>query len=301
MNVYVYEGYIQAGGTYMAYHLGRILKQYFGCSVFIVGSRPDNLWFSYPEDFPTIGLSEFERSVSSQDLLICNPSFSHMQFGLRLNCKKLCYVQGIRTFPVLDVYFDRYVAASKFVSSFLQQYYHITCNTIPPFVNIHLFDSKNKWDMRSNVMLVSGYKKDHMLLDRLQNLYLDRHPDIPLTFAELPLGLQANIAEIIGNHKYYLDLGVMEGFGLQMLEAMAAGCLAVGWDSGGNSEYAVHGVNCLLARYSDVHSLSESIYMSLSDREIAKRLSEAGYETAQRFSIERFDSAWIEELKSLVD
>ncbi len=285
----------------MAYHLGRILKQYFGCFVSIVGSRSDNPWFSYPEDFPAISLSEFESSVSSRDLLICNPSFSHMQFGLRLPCKKLCYVQGIRTFPVLDVYFDRYVAASKFVGDFLRACYSISCNIIPPFINIGLFNHGKKWETRSNVMLVSGYKNDRFLLDRLRNLYHDRHPDIPMTIAELPHGSQANIAETIGSHKYYLSLGVMEGFGLQMLEAMAAGCAVAGWDSGGSSEYAVDRVNCLLARYGDIHGLAENIYRVLSDLETAKRLFEAGYETAQRFSIERFDNAWIEELKTFVD
>jgi hypothetical protein len=300
VNVYVYEGYLQAGGTYMAYHLGRILKQYFGCRVTVVGSRPDTLWFSYPEDFPVIGLAEFEASVSSRDLLICNPSFSPMRFGLRLPCRKLCYVQGIRT-PVLDVYFDHYVAASRFVGDFLRKYYSISCTIIPPFINIGLFDRGKEWESRSDAILVSSYKNDYLLLDRLRRVYENDHPDMPLTITEVQPGSQEQIAETVRSHKYYLSLAVMEGFGLLMLEAMAAGCAVAGWDSGGGSEYTVDGVNCLLSRYGDVAGLSGNIYRMFRDSAFAKQLSQAGPETARRFSIERFDKAWVEELKTRVD
>ena len=118
MRIFVYQAFVQAGGTHMAYHIGGILQQRFGLEVLAVGASPAAGMFRYPFPMPVIDEETLVATAAADDLLVCNPSFSDRMFGLRLPCRKLSYVQGVRTFRVLDVFFDRYVFVSKWVRRF---------------------------------------------------------------------------------------------------------------------------------------------------------------------------------------
>src|SRR6516162_5214689 len=107
--VFVVGAYLPNGGTYMTYHLGRILHLDFGLEVVAVslgGERPENGVFDYDMDFPTIGIVDMEQQIGDEDILLASPSFSNYYFGARLPGRKLMYVQGFNTFALLDRYFD---------------------------------------------------------------------------------------------------------------------------------------------------------------------------------------------------
>jgi len=296
MKVYIYQGYIQAGGTYMAYHIGRILYEYFGLEAIIVGDRPKNMMFSYPIDFPSIPQELFESRVTQEDLLICNPSFSGQNFGLRLPCKILSYVQNVRTFKLLDVFFDHYVFVSEWVKWFVEKYYGITGNVIPAFIHTDLFKCSDKWSDRQTSIPITSYKGDDLVLSKLRKLFAAKYPECPLEFTTFPVMGQKEFASALGKHRYYLSLAIMEGFGLPMIEAMAAGCTVVGWDAGGSAEYTLHGENCMISRYGDLESLVDNLHFVLSKPDEAARLAGEGTRTALQFGQKRFDDAWVAEL-----
>jgi len=300
VTVYVYQGYFQAGGTYMAYHIGRVLHQHFGAEVFIVGSSPENAMFSYPVVFPTISQDVFEARVTSEDLLICNPSFSDQQFGLRLPCRKLSYIQNVCTFKVLDVFFDRYVFVSDWVKWYIEKYYGISATVIPAFIHTDIFSCADDWSARKTSIPITYYKYDDVVLTSLLKVFTFKYPDCPLEFEKYPLMGQHDFAMVLRKHRYYLSMATMEGFGLPMLEAMAAGCTAVGWDAGGSSEYTVHGSNCMIARYGDIEALADHLHFVLTNHEEASRLAAAGYATGKNFDILRFDESWKKELSTFL-
>ncbi len=78
-----------------------------------------------------------------------------------------------------------------------------------------------------------------------------------------------------------------EGFGLPPLEAMACGTPAVITDSGGVSEYARDGVNCLLTPPRNPNSLAEAILRMMQDDSLRRRLRDEGLKTAARFTWRR--------------
>jgi len=296
MRVYVYQGYLQAGGTYMAYHIGRILHQYFGCEVVSVGERAIDNMFDYPHDFPTVSESDFLQQCAVDDLLVCNPSFSYQQFGLRLPCRKLSYIQGIRTFTVLDVFFDHYVFVSEWARGFVSTYYGISGTVIPAFINERFFAPQPEWQQRTQVLLLSQRKYEEIHFKKLLLVYASKFPGQSLPYEVIPILPQQQLAEKFRASRYYLSLDMMEGFGLPMLEAMASGCAVVGWDSGGNREYAKHGSNSLLARYGDYEALADHINFVLNDADEARRLAVEGTLVARSFDAQSFDAAWISEL-----
>ncbi|MCI0561292.1 MAG: glycosyltransferase family 4 protein [Nitrososphaera sp.] len=301
MRVFVYQGYYQAGGTYMAYHIGRVLSQHFGLEVLVVGDKPESTMFSYPLDFLPLSHDRFLDVVRPTDILICNPSFSHYLFGLRLNCKKLCYVQNIRTFSLIDVFFDHFIFVSHWVKKFVTEFYGVSGNVIPAFINTKLFDAIDDWSTRLTSVAISSYKCDDIVFSRFVDLFRAKYPNCKVEFDRYPVLPQTQFAALLQRHRYYLSLAVMEGFGLPMLEAMAAGCTVVGWDAGGSSEYAVHGKNCLLARYGDLEVLADHLYFALSHPNEARKLAQAGHSASMDFDIERFDKAWMTELSQFLD
>jgi glycosyltransferase involved in cell wall biosynthesis len=302
MRVFVYEAFMPAGGTYMAYHIGRILRQHFGLEVVAVGTRPADGMFRYPVTLPVVDHAELLDTAGPDDLLVCNPSFSDWLFGLRLPCQKLCYVQGIRTFQVLDVFFDRYVFVSEWVRRFVNQSYGIDGPVIPAFIDTDTFHAggAEPAPRRRRACAVMERKHDPLVFERLCRAYERLHGGETLPVEMVPLASQAALAVRFRECRVFLGLDVMEGFGLPMLEAMACGCAAVGWDSGGCREYARPGHNALLARYGDIDVLAGLLHTALADDGVAGSLGVAGAETGANFGQDRFDRAWIAELESLV-
>lgn len=90
----------------------------------------------------------------------------------------------------------------------------------------------------------------------------------------------------------YVCASVNEGYGLTCVEAMACGCALIVTDFAGSKEYAVDGVNSIVAPVGDVNAIAEGIVKVLRDGELRSRLAAAGIETARRLdweiAIERF-------------
>ncbi len=299
MKAYVMEAYFPAGGTYMAYHLGRILQEDFGYEAVAVGTPPGEAsMFDYSVAMPSVSVESMLESATSRDLLVCNPSFSDAMYGLRLPCRKISYVQNVRTFRVLDVFFDHYVFVSDWVRRFVAAYYGIDGPVIPAFIHRDIFRAQTPWRDKRTTIALSERKHSSLVFRRLQEAYKCLFPADTLEFDLIPVISQKELAARMGSSRYFLSLDVMEGFGLPMLEAMSCGCVVVGWDSGGCREYARSGSNCLLARYGDFEVLARHLHAVLHHDDMAGDLSERARQDAGGFGQSSFDRAWSDWLSS---
>ena len=318
---YVVEGYVPNGGTYMAYHVARILHIDFGYDVRVVTVGPGvdqghmHGLFSYDPVFPSISLGGCDDLIDEDDVLLCNPSFSMHNLGLRLRGRKLMYVQGFSTYSLLDRFFDHYVAVSGFVRGFLSQTYGIQAPVIPAFIPDNQFiphgeavrDTVVTWDSRPPFSIEMNTKGDWshqlLLLDRVRRELKSRDRDLEeiidwdaiagRTRSRLP---RDQFLERVSSARYLLTLSVAEGFGLVPLEAMGMGTVVLGFDGYGGREYMVPGQNCAAAAYPDVSGLVDGMIHAMRDPAFAQRIAAAGVETASRYTYEAFRSAWVREL-----
>jgi hypothetical protein len=301
--VFVVGAYVPNGGTYMAYHIGRILQLDFGLNVIAVtlgDEHEKNQRFAYDVVLPAMPIAEMEKGITDCDVLIASPSFSGHLFGLRLPGRKLMYVQGFNTFALLDCRFDRYVCVSNFVANFVAATYQIRAPVIQAFIDSELVPSALPWRDRPAGSVLIHLKGDSnyqtAVRARLRDAVARQLPGVELEEildASLP---HADFVARLGSARYLVTLSAAEGFGLVPLEAMAMGTTVIGFDGFGGREYMRSGENCLVTSYPDIEGVADRLVAALLAPQLAERLAARGRLTAMRFCYERFHAAWHDEL-----
>jgi len=285
----------------MAYHVARILQEDFGFVGIGVGdATPDHGLFNYSLRFRMVSLTDLETSISDDDVLIANPSFSHLWLGLKCRGRKLMYIQGFRTFRILDCCFDYYVSASEFVRKFVSSTYAIETEVVPPFISAESFPAAARWRDRppGSVLTLTNFKStddlEQLLLHRLRGIVAGRFP--ALTIDAVPAGAfpHRELVGRIGRYRHFLTFSVAEGFGLIPLEAMAMGVTVVGFDAFGGRDYMRDGVNCAVTSYPDVEGVADRLAAVLANPDYAQSLAESGRITGNShlYTYERFRSDW---------
>jgi glycosyltransferase involved in cell wall biosynthesis len=94
---------------------------------------------------------------------------------------------------------------------------------------------------------------------------------------------QEDVIRILSSASVLVNPSVFEGFGMVLLEAMAAGTPVVAYDLEAYREYAKHKRNCLLAPLRDFEQLANNVKETILDPAIAGHISGNGTETAKQF------------------
>jgi hypothetical protein len=296
MKTYVIGGYIPKGGTYMAYHLGRILFEYFGreCLVIKVGSESSrNGIFDYRHDFEAIDLNMLAKSIRPDDILIINPSFSDSLLGLRFPGKKLMYIQDFKTFRVIDGFCTHYVSVSECVRHFIKHVYNMDTPVIPAFIRHDLIPPVMPWLERpANSVLAVGKLHFTEFLQVFRKTMEVRHPDVKLDITTNPGLPHGELLKKMSENRYLLSLSACEGFGLQPLEAMACGCAVAGFSGCGGREFMRPGINCESTDYPDFSGLADRLADLLKNSDRAAEMARRGLMDAKAYDLKTFDKRW---------
>lgn len=95
------------------------------------------------------------------------------------------------------------------------------------------------------------------------------------------------VADVLREADAFLDCSWYQAFGRTGLEAMACGATAVLPRSGGITEFARDGVNCLLTDTLDIEAMTAAVACLVEDRPLLDRLQAAGAETGTHYSAVR--------------
>lgn len=292
--VFVAGGYLMNGGAHMAYHIGRVLHEQFQLPVSVIGNPPPpNTCFTYAYNFPAIPIPEAMNRATADDILISTGGLSEQMFGLTFPGRKLCYVQGVNTYAVLDAFFDKYVFCSQFVRQHVRHYFGVDGEVAHPFIDTNLFAGGKPWSERKHQIVVLGFKPITKALLPMITRELQQHfPEIGAPFMAFQYLSQRELSNVLGDSRYYLSLSAIEGFGLPMLEAMASGCAVIGFDAFGGKEFLVDGHNGWCSSYPDVKKLVANLAFAVANPDEAQRLAQNAYQTSRRFSKANFDGIW---------
>lgn len=304
--VFVAGALLPTGGAYMAYQLGRLLHLHFGYELYNIAIyKAERQIFRYETPITTVSISEMEKLVTDDDILIVNPSFSQFLFGLRLPGRKIMYIQDFRTFLLLDCHFDMYVSVSSVVSRYVYALYGITSPVIPAFIQLSRLPASIPWHERpagsTMVYMKNASKEHHVLLDHLRAKLAKTAPHINL--GEVVEGRNMPHREFLqhlGAVRYFVNMSLAEGFGLVPLEAMAMGTLVTGVDGLAGRDYMRSGQNCLVGSIKDLRTLPDIITDAFDDEEKAERCAENGRITAGLYGFQPFKAAWLRQFSEFL-
>jgi glycosyltransferase involved in cell wall biosynthesis len=306
--VFVIGAYLPNGGTWMAYHLGRILERHFGIRAVAVtfGAEGfDDGIHAYDLRMPSVTVAQMEAQVTPRDLIVVNPSFSPHQFGWRLPGTKISYVQDFKTFTLLDRKIDHYIAVSDFVRDFLRTVYALDAPVIAPFIDLDAMSPAPPWSQRP-AERVLPYRKGiaevwELSFARLRQIVAERAPHIvfdePLPSSGVP---HRELMARLGQRRFVLALSAAEGFGLVPLEAMAMGATVVGYDGFSGRQYMRSGENCLVAPYPEIERVADLLIDAVAAPPRSEAIALRGRETAQQYSYARFRDAWVAALSRML-
>jgi glycogen synthase len=160
-----------------------------------------------------------------------------------------------------------------------------------------------------------GILKGRGLADRIDlTLIGSGHPDYEARLHALvdQYGLQNSVhfagrvardkvPECLAHYDVYLFTSCgPEALARTVMEAMAAGLLVIGAETGGQVEMFVNGENSLTFKPEDAGELADQIERALDDPALRRRLAQAGQHTVlERFTLERMiddTEAWLEQI-----
>jgi len=107
------------------------------------------------------------------------------------------------------------------------------------------------------------------------------------------------VARLLRQAYLFIDASTYQAFGRTGLEAMACRCATILPSEGGISEYAVDGVNTLLAAPSDAGDVLRKVRRYIKEPQLYQSIVEQGLKTASRYSIEKACTSELEFFESL--
>jgi glycosyltransferase involved in cell wall biosynthesis len=139
-----------------------------------------------------------------------------------------------------------------------------------------VFDLKNK-NIPVHLTLIGEGDQRTLLQEKIENLHLTNEVTL--------VGLQENVQEFLWNADVYVHSALTEGFGLTLLEAMAAGLPVITLDGGGNKILIKNGENGFIIPKQEVTLFSNLVLELLQDRSTYELFSKNATAFAKQFDI----------------
>jgi len=122
---------------------------------------------------------------------------------------------------------------------------------------------------------------DQYSQDTIHKLVKECHIEENINF----IGKQKNVPALLGNYNLFIFPSRYEGFGLVIIEAMAAGLPVISSNIDGPGELITHNENGLLFENENHVDLADKICGLYHNREKMKQIAENGYKFVQDFDI----------------
>ncbi len=235
-------------------------------------ARPGDI-IVLPED--DRDLIERARGVNAQRVVFCQNQY----YAPR----------GISTYRTArEAGINHFLASSETIGRYLLERFPGTpVSVVPCYVDQTLFHPREK---RLQVCFYA--RKRALEAEFIIDLLKTRHPDLRETpFVEIKQASEEEVARIMGESAVFLSLSRLEGLGLTPLEAMASGCLVVGFTGVGGREYA-SGLNGFWTENEDcwqcVDDLARALRFAGTRDPLADAMTQCGCATAGTYSRDAF-------------
>lgn len=242
-----------SGGIKCHYQLCSLERE-LGYDAFIVYDTLSQVpsWFKY--DVPHLSESQMDAIADkNRDLIV---GWEDIEPLLRSGfAKRVSYIQGEVFVNRLNPYqgVDLWIS-SRYNEESLPQFHARERQFVSPFIDRSVFYLPDESVCPKDIAISVQQRKGGE--DIVQNM---RHiSDITV----IPDCSEENFSTYLRRSKIFIAHSFPEGLGLPGLEAMACGCLVVGFTGGGGKDYMRHGSNCFVAPDGDWNQLENLLHVA---------------------------------------
>ena len=275
MNVYYFcpayrQGQVIRAGVKRLYHHVRLLND-AGISAFILFEKKPGL-FKRDDHFPYINyISDVEHNLHDSDIIVFPETFLSLAVKLQhLPARKfiLClstqyvydYLREVKQKSYKDFGIERVVCCSGIVKRNFEYAMDISVDLLPFSFNSELYFSDAHLD-RVNDFTFMYSKRKGKTIDYVLDIFTSRNKSYKL--APLQGFMEVEYAKMLRESKIYLSVTIPKGIPTDCMEAMASGCIVVGYAGIGGHQYLKDGENCFLVDDNDYFALAmkaEEVY-----------------------------------------
>lgn len=280
------------GGIKVIYQHCLLLQELgFDAYPVLMGTYKGN-FFGY--DFEYKNYSDVIASIQSEDIVVAT-EFAPYEGLLFEKARKILFLQnwiGLRrrlhdkdkAKSYKDIGYDEVITCSDYCSHYVFENMGIHAKTITNGIDLHQFQPLPSKRVSGRILAMSrkNPKDLEKIIQLLQNTPYEIKVVDRLTQEELIKEYQK--ADI------FLATGYPEGFSLPPIEAMACGCVVVGFTGGGGNEFMVDKQTALVAEDGDCEVVANKLIYLLDNPKLKETIREQGYLKSQEYSLDNTKS-----------
>lgn len=246
--------------------------------------RPD--WFAHKSE--PISAEQARGIMAETDVIICPEVIPGAVLDFPVG-EKVLFVQNWALVKEVDFnsLFTSILTVSPFCTKFMQEKTELPTFCVTNGIDLNLFKPapgkrtpnrglfwgrKNREDgLRAIEMLPPGVRAETKFIEASNSL------------------TQVEISELYQEADVFMALGYPEGFALPPLEAMACGCMVVGFTGGGGGIHMIDAKTALVAPDGNVDELALILERALTNTEVKEKIRNGGQKKAQEFTPERME------------
>lgn len=268
----------------------------------LMGNYKGN-FFGYDVEYKKY--EDVEKNINADDVIVAT-EFLPYQGLLFERARKILFLQnwiGLRVRlnefdknkSYKDIGYDEVITCSDFCSQYVTEEMHIESHTITNGIDLNIFRPNPSRQTKGRILAMS--RKNPKDLEKIIRLIQASPYEIKvvdgLTQDELIIEYQK--ADI------FLATGYPEGFSLPPLEAMACGCVVVGFTGGGGKEFMVDNQTALIADDGDCEAVANKLLYLLDSEDFKETIRQKGYTKSQSYGLDNTKAMLNDFYKKLID
>ncbi|MAP27331.1 MAG: hypothetical protein CL578_00240 [Alteromonadaceae bacterium] len=275
------------GGIKVIYQHCLLLRELgFDAYPVLMGNYKGN-FFGYNVEYKTY--AEVSASVQPNDIVVAT-EFAPYQGLLFEKAHKVLFLQnwiGLRVRldeddkhkSYRDLGYDDVITCSDYCSRYVKEHMGIEAKTITNGIDLEQFKQIPTKRINNRILAMSrkNPKDLEKIIQHLHNTSYEIKVVDGLTQAELINEYQK--ADI------FLATGYPEGFSLPPIEAMACGCVVVGFTGGGGDEFMIPDETALVAEDGDCETIIEKLHYLLTNSTEKEILRQNGFRISQSYCL----------------
>jgi glycosyltransferase involved in cell wall biosynthesis len=187
------------------------------------------------------------------------------------------------------------MAAMPHVQEIVEKHYGVAAPVVPPCIAPYFFLDRARWDRprsRQVVLIPKTWCRDFSIV---RQMLRDGARALGWGVVELENKSHREVARVLRQSAFHVNVNCHESFNATVPEAMAAGCIPICYEAFGGRDYLRDGVNAYVFATHDAYALIERTLELMASYDKMKRelrrVQRGGLVTAQRYTESRTEKA----------